>query len=126
MNFLDNIFAKIEEKGALFSLIFLGSLIFHFFFPWWICALVAFLAAFWQAKSGKQAFAVGGAAIGLLWSFAASFWHFASGGILSDKVAAMLQLPNGGALNAVLLVIAGLVGGNAALSGYLVRGLFRK
>ncbi len=126
MSFIDNILSKIEEKGRLFSLIFLGSLILHFFFPWWICALVAFLAAFWQAESGKQAFAVGGAAIGLLWGITASFWHFASGGILSDKVAGMLHLPNGGALNAVLLVIASLVGGNAALSGYLVRGLFRK
>ena len=123
---MNYILSKIEEKGALFSLIFLGSLILHFFSPWWICALVTFLAAFWQAKSAGQAFTVGAAAIGLLWGLAASFWHFASGGILSDKVAGMLQLPNGGALNGVLLIIAGLVGGNAALSGYLLRGLFRK
>jgi hypothetical protein len=123
---MNNILTKIEEKGALFSLIFLGSLILHFFSPWWICALIAFLAAFWQAKSAGQAFVVGGAAIGLLWGFAASFWHFASDGILSDKVAGMLQLPNGGVLNGILLIIAGLVGGNAALSGFLVRSLFRK
>jgi hypothetical protein len=126
MKYIDNILAKIEEKGALFSLIFLGSLILHFFFPWWICALVAFLAAFWQAKSAGQAFAVGGAAVGLLWSLTASFWHFASHGILSDKVAGMLHLPNGGALTGILVLIAGLVGGNAALSGYLVRDLMRK
>lgn len=126
MQFIDNIFAKIEEKGKLFSLIFLGSLILHFFLPWWVCAVVSFLAAFWQAESGKQAFVVGGAAVGLLWSLAASFWHLASGGILSDKVASMLNLPNGVALTAALLIIAGLVGGNAALSGFLVRNLFRK
>jgi hypothetical protein len=126
MQFIDNNFSKIEEKGKLFSLIFLGSLLLHFFLPWWICALVAFLAAFWQAESSKQAFLVGGAAIGLLWGLATSFWHFASGGILSDKVAAMFQLPNGLALNAVLMIIAALVGGNAAMSGYLVRALFRK
>jgi hypothetical protein len=126
MNFIENIFGKIEEKGRLFALIFLGSLILHFFSPWWICALVAFWAAFWQAESGKQAFVVGGASIGLLWSLAASFWHFASQGILSDKVAGMFQLPNGGALTAILAIIAGLVGGNAALSGYLVRDLFKK
>jgi hypothetical protein len=123
---MDFILSKIEEKGALFSLIFLSSLILHFFFPWWICAPVAFLAAFWQANSAKQAFIVGGAAVGLLWSLTASFWHFSSQGILSDKVASMLNLPNGGALSAILLVIAGLVGGNAALSGYLLKDLFRK
>ncbi len=123
---MNYILSKIEEKGALFSLIFLGSFILHFFFPWWICALVAFLAAFWQAKSAGQAFAIGGAAVGLLWSLTASFWHFASQGILSDKVAGMLNLPNGGALTAILVLIAGFVGGNAALSGYLVRSLFNK
>jgi hypothetical protein len=126
MNFIDNIFTKIEEKGKLFSLIFLGSLILQFFLPWWVCALLAFLAAFWQAESAGQAFAVGGAALTLLWGFAASFWHFSSQGILSDKVAGMLQLPNGGSLMAVVAIIAGLVGGNAALSGYLVRNLFKK
>lgn len=123
---MDYILTKIEEKGALFCLIFLGSFILHFFFPWWICAVVAFLAAFWQAKSAGQAFAVGGAAIGLLWSLTASYWHFASQGILSDKVAGMLNLPNGGSLTALLVIIAGLVGGNAAMSGYLVRNLFSK
>ncbi len=123
---MNYILSKIEQKGALFSLIFLGSFILHFFLPWWICTLVAFLAAFWQAKSGKQAFAVGGVAIGLLWGLTASFWHFASQGILSNKVAGMLGLPNGGLLTAILALIAGLVGGNAALSGYLVKSLFKK
>ena len=126
MNFIENIFSKIEGKGRLFALIFLGSLLLQFFLPWWICALVAFLAAFWQAESGKQAFLVGGVAVGLLWGLVASYWHFASQGILSNKVAGMFQLPNGGVLSAILIVIAGLVGGNAALSGYLVRGLIRK
>ena len=126
MKYIENIFTKIEEKGKLFSLIFLVSLILHFFLPWWICALVAFLAAFWQAKSAGQAFLVGAASLTLLWGFAASFWHFSSQGILSDKVAGMLHLPNGGSLMAVVALIAGLVGGNAALSGFLVRNLLRK
>ena len=126
MKFIDNTLAIIEEKGTLFSLIFLGSFILHFFFPWWICTLVAFLAAFWQAKSAGQAFAVGGLALTLLWSLVASFWHFSSQGILSDKVAGMFHFPNGGALMGVVAIIAGLIGGNAALSGYLVRALFRK
>ncbi len=126
MHFINNIFTKIEQKGALFSLIFLGSFILHFFFPWWICALVAFLAAFWQAKSAGQAFLVGATALTLLWGLASSFWHFSSQGLLSDKVAGMFNLPNGGVLASVVAIIAGLVGGNAALSGYLVRSLFKK
>jgi hypothetical protein len=126
MKFIDNILEVIGKKGALFSLIFLGSLILNFFLPWWICALVAFLSAFWQANSAGQAFAVGAAALTLLWGFVASYWHFSSQGILSDKVAGILNLPNGGMLMAVVAIIAGLVGGNAALSGYLVRGVFRK
>ena len=126
MNFINNIFSKIEKKGALFSLIFLGSLILHFFFPWWICALVAFLAAFWQAKSAGHAFLVGAAALILLWGLVSLFWQFSSQGLLSDKVAGMFNLPNGGVLASVVAIIAGLVGGNAALSGYLVRSLFKK
>jgi hypothetical protein len=126
MQIIETVFQKIEEKGLLFSLIFISSLILHFFSPWWVCALVAFWAAFWQARSAGQAFAVGAAAIGLLWSLSATFWQVASAGILSNKVASLLQLSSGGQLLGVLTVIATLVGGNAALSGYLLRQVFAK
>jgi hypothetical protein len=125
MQLINNILQKIEQKGLLFSLIFFGAFILHFFMPWWCCALVAFFAAFFAANSGKQAFLVGAAAIGLLWGLAASFWQIGSGGLLSNKVASLFSLPNGAALSGVLSIIASLVGGNAALSGFLVRRLFK-
>ncbi len=126
MQLVDSMFERVAQKGALFSLIFLGSLILQFFLPWWICAAVAFIAAFWQANSARQAFLVGGAAIGLLWCVLALFWHFGSAGILSDKVASVFKLNSGLSLIGVVTLIAALLGGNAALSGYLVKALFKK
>ena len=122
----ENIFTLLAKNTRLFALIFLGSLALQFFMPWWICALVSFLAAFWQAKSAGQAFFAGAFSLFLLWGFAASYWHFSSLGILSNKVAGMFHLPNGFALIALAAVLAGLVGGNAALSGYLVKEAIKK
>ena len=126
MKISENIFSLLAKNSRLFALIFLGSLVLQFFLPWWMCALVSFLAAFWLAKSASQAFWIGAFALFLLWALVASFWHFSSLGILSNKVADMFHLPNGIALIAVAAVLAGLVGGNSALSGYLIKGLFNK
>ena len=126
MELKENIISKKRENIRCFLFIFLSSLPLNFLLPWWVSALVAFVVAFWQAGSAKQAFLMGAAAIGLLWTFAASFWHFASHGILSNKVAGIFQLPNGLLLTIVVGLLAATIGGTAALSGYWVRQVFEK
>ncbi|MES2796415.1 MAG: hypothetical protein V4683_10635 [Bacteroidota bacterium] len=126
MGLKENIISEKRENSRFFLFIFLSSLPLNFLLPWWVSALVAFVIAFWQASSAKQAFLMGAAAIGLLWTVVASFWHFASHGILSDKVAGIFQLPNGLLLTVVVGLLAAIIGGSAALTGYWVREVFGK
>ncbi|GGK82954.1 hypothetical protein ACD591_14370 [Rufibacter glacialis] len=108
----------------LFVLILVVSLLAQFFLPWWSIALVCFALAFWKARYGGQAFLAGFLAIGLTWLGGALFWHLATDGLLSSRVAAMLTVNSPWILMAVTVLVGALVGGTSALSGYLVRRLW--
>lgn len=110
----------------LFLLIAILSLILQFFLPWWIIAIIAFGAAYWKASSGKIAFLSGFLAILTLWTIMSAFIHIRTGGVLSDRIAALFFLPSPLLLIIVTALIGGLVGGMAALSGFFARQLFVK
>jgi hypothetical protein len=90
--------------------------------PWWSLAAVAFGVGFVMAPSGGAGF--GGAA--LSWLLPAAWLAYQNEGLLAHRVAQLLPL--GGspvALVAVTGVVAGLVGGLAALSGAWLRQAVR-
>ncbi|MFC6996341.1 hypothetical protein [Rufibacter roseus] len=105
----------------LFLLILLLSLIAQLFLPWWSLAVVCFLIAAWKARHGGHAFLAGFGAIALLWLGAALFWHFASEGILTERVAAMMTASSTILLFVATVALGGLVGGLSAMSGFYVR-----
>lgn len=107
----------------VFFLIAILSFLLQFFLPWWIIALVAFSVAFWKASSGGKAFLSGFLAIVLVWTIMASSIHIRTDGILSDRIAALFNLPSSILLIIITAFIGGLVGGMAALSGFFVRKL---
>ena len=109
----------------LFLIILIVSLIAQFFLPWWIIAPVAFLAAFWKGNSGTSAFGAGLLALFVCWLGMALVTHFSGGDVLSNRVAQIFKLPNGLLLAIVSALVGGLVGGFAALSGYLVKDLMK-
>jgi len=80
-----------------------------------IAAFAAFLVGFWRAKSGRQA----AAAVGLLWLIMASSIHFRSSGILTARVAEMLQLPLSSLVLVLTAVIGGAVGALGASVGFI-------
>jgi hypothetical protein len=108
----------------LFLLILLLGLLAQFFLPWWSIALVCFALAFWKAQYGRQAFLSGFLAIGLTWLGGALFWHLATDGVLSNRVATMMTVNSAWILVAVTAFLGAMVGGVSALSGYLVRRLW--
>ena len=94
--------------------------------PWWSMAVVAFIVGLAIAPSGRVAFVAGFVGAGLSWLVPAAWLSYQNDGLLAHRVAQLIPL--GGSAVALVIVtglIAGLVGGLAALAGVWLRGAFR-
>lgn len=90
--------------------------------PWWTAALVPFLVLLWRpSQTSFGAFLTGFAAIGLLWLVYGLYLHSSSEGALSNQIATIFSLPNGILLLLITVVVGGLVGGFASLTGFFLR-----
>lgn len=90
--------------------------------PWWSAAIVAFAMCFGQAQSGRAAFLVGFAGLGLSWLVPAAWLAYQNNGLLAHRMA--LLLPLGGSVPVLVLVttlVIGLAGGLAGLAGRWLR-----
>ncbi|WP_035561151.1 hypothetical protein [Hymenobacter sp. IS2118] len=90
--------------------------------PWWSLAAVAFGVGLLLAPSGGAAFGAGFGGAGLSWLLPAAWLSHQNEGLLAGRMAQLLPL--GGSPVALLLVtalVAGLVGGLAALAGTWLR-----
>jgi hypothetical protein len=126
---LSSVLDKIKELFAspLTATIVILAFIMGYFFEWWTVAIAAFIGGAIFGKSSGETFAKGAAAITILWLLMVWYHHFSTQGILSNKIAQILPVGgNVGVLIAVTVFIGGLVGGWGAMSGFLVRNLFRK
>lgn len=98
-----------------------------YFFDWWTVVIAAFIGGAIFGRASGETFAKGMVAVASLWLLMVLNHHFSTQGILSNKIAQILPVGgNVGALIAATVLIGGLVGGWGAMSGYLVRNLFRK
>jgi hypothetical protein len=124
-----SIFGKIKDLFAspLTATIVVLAFIMGYFFEWWTVAIAAFIGGAIFGKSSGETFGKGMAAVTTLWLLMTWYYHFTTQGILSNKIAQILPVGgNVGALIAATVLIGGLVGGWGAMSGFLVRNLFRK
>lgn len=122
-------FGKIIELFAspLTATIVVLALVMGYFFEWWTVAIAAFIGGVIFGKSSGETFAKGMAAITTLWTVMVCYHHFSTQGILSNKIAEILPVGgNVGLLIVITAFIGGLVGGWGAMSGVLIRNLFRK
>ncbi|EHQ28603.1 hypothetical protein [Mucilaginibacter paludis] len=111
----------------LFFIILILSLVVSYVLPWWIVAIIAFLAAFFIAKSSAHAFWSAFAAIFIAWVILALFKSVPNNHILATRVAHLF--PFGGQWIWLLLItgiVGGLVAGMSALSGVLLKQSLRK
>ncbi len=92
-------------------------LLLQLFFPWWTLAIGAFVVAFIFDSKSFTSFAAGFLAIGILWLSMASYITVVTDSILTSKLNQLLPV------NSLLLtlLIGGLVGGMASLTGSLFR-----
>jgi hypothetical protein len=105
----------------LFLLVLVLGFVFQLFLPWWVSGLVAFGLAFAWARRPGQAFAAGFGGIGLGWLVYSLFFHLRNGGILAAKMGVLLNLPHPLLLLLLGVIVGGLVGGMAALTGLYCR-----
>ena len=94
--------------------------------PWWSMAVVAFAIGFVMAPTGWAAFGAGFGGAGLSWLVPAAWQAYENEGLLAHRVAELLPL--GGSVVVLVLVtgvVAGLVGGVAALAGTWLRAAVR-
>jgi hypothetical protein len=107
----------------LFFIILIVSLIVSFVLPWWIVAIISFLAALWIAKGSANAFWSAFVAIFIVWILQAMFKSVPNDQILATRVANMLPL---GGHWILLVLITGLIGGLVAGMAGLTGALFKK
>lgn len=110
---------------VVLAIFFLGYL-FESFLPWWSVALAAAVGGALVRNSVKKAFIAGFLGIGLLWLLNAGYFHFRSGGMITTRVAAMVNVPWPVLLIIVTGLIGALVGGIAACAGFYLRAAVQK
>ncbi|MEO6151347.1 MAG: hypothetical protein ABIN95_07815 [Mucilaginibacter sp.] len=104
----------------LFPIILALAFISGFFLPWWFVAIISFVPALFIKTTGKP-FWIGFAGVGLAWLALALLKTLPNDNILAARVAALFHLPGWIYILALTVLIGGLVGGSAALSGALVK-----
>ncbi|MDB5233537.1 MAG: hypothetical protein JWR44_530 [Hymenobacter sp.] len=113
---------NLRNPWVLLFLILALSAVLQLVFPWWSLAVGAFAVGFGLAQSGKQVFWAGFGGTGLSWLLPAAWLSYQNNGLLAHRMAQLLPL--GGSATALVVVaaiVAGLVGGLAALAGVWLR-----
>jgi len=87
------------------------------FLPWWTMAVGAFTVAYLVGNKGFPAFIAGFIAVAILWLGMAFYIDALTNSILTEKINRLLPI------NAfvVTLIVGGLVGGFASLTGALMK-----
>jgi hypothetical protein len=118
---------KIKDLGLGGVAILLLGVLAQWLFPWWSIAIVALYVGFWVHDSPTKSLAYGTAAVMLLWTVYAGWQSSSNGGIMSGSIANLF----GGKISGTQLIfftglMGGIVGGLAAMTGTLLRDLFKK
>ncbi|MFW6157311.1 MAG: hypothetical protein ACOC4S_00580 [Balneolaceae bacterium] len=86
--------------------------------PWWSAVLPGILFGAVLARSGISAFLLGGAGAGLAWGVQAVYIHFANDGILTERIADVMQVGEPLLVILITLLIGSLLGAVSTLCGY--------
>jgi len=93
------------------------SYILQSFLPWWTMAVGAFTVAYLVGNKGLPSFIAGFLAIAVLWIGMAYYIDFVTDAVLSGKINQLLPIN----VFVASMIVGGLVGGFASLTGSLIR-----
>lgn len=105
-------------------LIAITAWLLSFFLPWWSVTVAALLLGALLGRKEKSAFLGGFAGIGLLWFFQGLYIHLANSGIMTSRIAEMLDVSYSSIILLITFLIGGLAGGFSSLTGYLFKKAF--
>ncbi|PWN05615.1 hypothetical protein [Rhodohalobacter mucosus] len=108
-----------------FSVILILTWFLNLFMPWWSALLPALAVGMWMLNSASKAFFTGLAAGGAAWLIQALYVHIANDGILTSRIADVMQIGSPILVLLLTFVIGGLVSGTGTLVGYQFRTIFR-
>lgn len=106
---------------SLSLFIALGAWLLGLFLPWWSVVISALFFGALMGQKGTNAFTGGFAGIGMLWLVQSFFIHIGNEGVLTGRIAEMLDLPHSSLIFLITFLIGGITGGFASLTGYLCR-----
>jgi hypothetical protein len=101
------------------SVIIVAGFILELFLPWWSIAIAAFLGG--VALKSKANFLAGFLGIALLWFIKALIIDLNNTSALAEKVANIFPLHSKPLLFLVMVILGGLVGGFAAMTGAFLK-----
>jgi len=94
----------------------------QFFLPWWTIAIGTFVIAFIFDNKGLPSFMAGFLAVGLLWLGVSGYISFTTDSVLTSRLNQLLPINS----FVITVFVGGFVGGFGALTGSLVRKLYRE
>jgi hypothetical protein len=107
-----------------FLLILLFSWLLGLYLPWWSALIPCLLLGAWLIHNPANAFLSGFAAVGLAWLIQALYIHLASDGILTHRIADLMQTGSPAVIIGITFMIGALIGGFGTLTGFYFKKAF--
>ncbi len=107
-----------------YFIILIAAALLQFVAPWWMIVVVPLVVHIWRPTSYGLSFLSGFMAIATTWLVYGWYQHDASAGMMTERIAQIFTLPNPFWLLAITVVVGGLVGGFAAMTGFSFKMLF--
>lgn len=108
-----------------FFIIFILTWVLNLFLPWWAGVLPAFIIGAWMLDRWVHAFLIGFSGVGSAWFIQAFYIHVMNEGILTNRIATMLQVNTPENVLIITFIIGGLMGAVAASTGFLFKSAFK-
>lgn len=89
--------------------------------PWWTLVFPCLIVSLLTGKSGLASFLAGFLAVGLLWMVMTLYIDWTTSSMLSQKISMIFPGKSVTVLRLITVLVGGLTGGFASLSGYLVK-----
>ncbi|GAB3927139.1 hypothetical protein [Mucilaginibacter myungsuensis] len=105
----------------LFIIVLILTLIAGFVAPWWVAAIIAFVAAYFTGRRPGTSFVAGFFAVLITWVVLILVKTIPNDHVLASRIAVLLHLPGWTMLLIVTAIMGGIVGGMSAMSGVLVK-----
>ncbi len=109
----------IKQTLLILALCFL----FQTWLPWWTLVLPCVVVSFLAGRNATASFFAGFLAVGILWLGLSVYIDIITASTLSQKVAGLFPGQSVTVLRSIMVLVGGLVGGFASLSGFSIKAL---